>query len=198
MAVTINSGPIEADDQLRHVPRGKWRELMLARRQFLEIKLSYDCRCLVQFVNDAQEMFGELGFETPEALIRDGYGLEPDEVAVAVEWLRLNPPEEPIKYKLAIFFGRRAQDLAADPDVRPAAQHGGDRTEQGADGTLTDGTLKGRGSNAAAYIVRRLKRDHPEIAAALARGEYRSARAAGIAAGIVKKRRCPHCGGDLT
>jgi len=27
------------------VPREKWRELMLARRRFLEIKLSYDCRC---------------------------------------------------------------------------------------------------------------------------------------------------------
>jgi hypothetical protein len=36
------------------------------------------------------------------------------------------------------------------------------------------------------YLRARLKRDHPEIAAALGRGEYPSARAAGIAAGIVK------------
>ena len=36
------------------------------------------------------------------------------------------------------------------------------------------------------YVVRRLKRDTPELAAALARGEYPSARAAGIAAGFVK------------
>jgi len=36
------------------------------------------------------------------------------------------------------------------------------------------------------YVVRRLKRDTPELATALARGEFPSARAAGIAAGFVK------------
>jgi hypothetical protein len=36
------------------------------------------------------------------------------------------------------------------------------------------------------YVVRRLKRDAPELAAAFARGEFPSARAAGIAAGFVK------------
>jgi hypothetical protein len=39
----------------------------------------------------------------------------------------------------------------------------------------------------AAVLPSRLKRDFPEIAAALARGEFKSARAAGIAAGIVKE-----------
>jgi len=38
----------------------------------------------------------------------------------------------------------------------------------------------------AARIVARLKRDAPDIAARLAAGEFRSARAAGIEAGIVK------------
>lgn len=37
-------------------------------------------------------------------------------------------------------------------------------------------------STSAERIVRRLKRDHPDIAAALGRGEFRSARAAGMAA----------------
>jgi|GEM_PF-6058947 len=36
------------------------------------------------------------------------------------------------------------------------------------------------------YVVRRLKRDAPELATALARGDFPSARAAGIAAGFVK------------
>jgi hypothetical protein len=40
--------------------------------------------------------------------------------------------------------------------------------------------------NTASYLVRRLKRDNPDVAQALARGEYKSARAAGIATGIVK------------
>jgi hypothetical protein len=40
--------------------------------------------------------------------------------------------------------------------------------------------------NDAAYLVRRLKRDAPTIAAQLARGEFRSARAAALAAGIIR------------
>ena len=32
-----------------------------------------------------------------------------------------------------------------------------------------------------------MKRDYPDIAQALARGEYKSARSAGISAGIIKK-----------
>lgn len=42
-----------------------------------------------------------------------------------------------------------------------------------------------RGNNEE-YVVRRLKRDAPNLAEALARGEFPSARAAGIAAGFVK------------
>jgi hypothetical protein len=42
------------------------------------------------------------------------------------------------------------------------------------------------GKRDSAYFVSILKRDHPDIAAALERGEYRSVRAAAIAAGIVK------------
>src|SRR3954452_9259424 len=36
------------------------------------------------------------------------------------------------------------------------------------------------------YLAVRLKRDHPEIAAAVERGEYRSMRQAAIVAGIIK------------
>lgn len=74
-----------------------------------------------------------------------------------------------------------AQTLAANPAVGPAAAHGGARAK----GEQGDNVPLPRG-NSASGIVRRLKRDHPEIAAALANGEYRSARAAGIAAGFVK------------
>lgn len=73
---------------------------------------------------------------------------------------------------------RLAQDLAADPTVMPAPDHVGR-------GHRSDNITPNRGTDAA-YLVRRLKRDHPEIAEALARGEFKSARAAAIAAGIVK------------
>ena len=42
------------------------------------------------------------------------------------------------------------------------------------------------GTGNADYIRARLHRDHPDVAAALDRGEHRSARAAAIAAGIIK------------
>jgi hypothetical protein len=72
-------------------------------------------------------------------------------------------------------FGPQLNLRAADPDVLPARDEKGGRPrndENCANGTVT------HGSNQAITIVRRLKRDHPAIAAALARGEYPSARAA--------------------
>ena len=64
----------------------------------------------------------------------------------------------------------------------PEPPHGGSRTKGHKQGDNV--TLDGRG-NAATYLMRRLKRDHEEIAAALARGEYSSAYAAAKAAGII-------------
>jgi hypothetical protein len=43
-----------------------------------------------------------------------------------------------------------------------------------------------RGSTSSSYLAARLKRDHPEIAAAVERGKYRSMRAAAREAGIIK------------
>jgi hypothetical protein len=54
-----------------------------------------------------------------------------------------------------------------------------------ATGGCYDGNTLLRG-NSEEYVVRRLKRDAPELATALARGDFPSARAAGIAAGFVK------------
>jgi hypothetical protein len=53
--------------------------------------------------------------------------------------------------------------------------------------TVSDGH-RFSGGTAPGYLAARLKRDHPEIAAAVERGEYPSVHAAAIAAGIVKPR----------
>jgi hypothetical protein len=52
-------------------------------------------------------------------------------------------------------------------------------------GNRYDGNVSQRG-NSAEYVAARLKRDAPDIAEALARGEFPSAFAAGIAAGFIK------------
>jgi hypothetical protein len=47
-------------------------------------------------------------------------------------------------------------------------------------------TSSERGTSAA-YLAAKLRRDHPKIADRLARGEFRSVRAAALEAGIIKK-----------
>jgi len=74
----------------------------------------------------------------------------------------------------------KADDLVA----AAIGNHGGDRRsakakeDQGDNHTLIRGTQ-------AAYLQARLRRDAPEVAEALERGEIKSARAAAIEAGII-------------
>jgi hypothetical protein len=78
-----------------------------------------------------------------------------------------------------------AQHLAADPGVKKLAKPG----EIGRGRTkdrVANSHSNQLSSDSAERIVRRLKRDAPEIAEALGRGEFKSARAAGIAAGIIR------------
>jgi hypothetical protein len=78
-----------------------------------------------------------------------------------------------------------AQEMAADSTVPPMLKHGADQSSRKAkERHAVVMSFPGSGSNSVAYIVRRLKRDAPEIAEALARGEYRSAHAAAVAAGF--------------
>ncbi len=96
-SVRIDSGIIEADLPLREVPVKDWRLLVIKRRTFLDTKLDYDCRCLVQFVKEAEELCKKLPqFRDADHLIAEGYGLKPEEIRLAVRWLELNDPEEAI------------------------------------------------------------------------------------------------------
>ena len=52
--VKIDSGPLEATDKFEQVPKDKWFFLMLAKRDFLARRVSYDCRCLVEFCEEAE------------------------------------------------------------------------------------------------------------------------------------------------
>lgn len=80
-----------------------------------------------------------------------------------------------------------ARQQAADKSVPPLNGRGNPTgtNQHKKEERLSDNvsSLRGTGSS---YLVRRLKRDSPAIADALGRGEYPSARAAAIAAGIVK------------
>lgn len=165
-SVTIDSGPVSATNRLRDVPREKWHDLMLARRQFMEIRLSHDCRCLIEFVNDASQMYSALGFDSVEAMIRNGYHLEPAEIAVAVEWLRLNPPDQPVSLTRAVTLGQQGGDRRSERA----------KADQGCITTLKRGT--------ADYTLARLDRDgRSDLATEVRSGEI-SANAAAIKAGF--------------
>lgn len=185
VGVTIDSGPVEAEDLLRSVPQDKWRELMLARRRFLEIKLSYDCRCLVQFVNDAELMFSALGFESADAMIREGYALKAEEIRLAVEWLELNPPADPIGLPDVAKRAARAQELDAKDreNQRPAHKH----IDRDVYAETGDVHVRPTGNTAAAAL-RRLRKDRPDIHARVLSGEI-SANAGMVEAGFRKPRR---------
>jgi hypothetical protein len=73
-----------------------------------------------------------------------------------------------------------AHEMARPDGVLPLAPHGGDRTEQ------VDHINLNKGGTSSAYLVARLKRDHPDIAERLAAQEFPSARAAAIEAGIIR------------
>ena len=54
-------------------------------------------------------MYRALGFTSAEDMIRRGYALEPEEINIAVEWLKLNPPDEPLPLDKAVKLGGRGR-----------------------------------------------------------------------------------------
>lgn len=163
----IDSGPLEADMPASLVPRESWKELLRLRMWFVKVKLPYDCRNLVQFVDEAGEMYEALGFKNSKDLIQRGLELSPKEIKHALAWLRITKPEHPVSLKDATILGK----------------HGGDRKsknvmKQGNNVTLVRG-------NHAAYGLARLDRDRPDLAAKVRTGKL-SVHAASIEAGFRK------------
>lgn len=94
--VKIDSGPLEATDKFEQVPKDKWFFLMLAKRDFLSANLAYDCRCLVEFCEEAELVYADCGFTSAAEMIQHGYELDPVEIELAVAWLKHNQPKQEI------------------------------------------------------------------------------------------------------
>jgi hypothetical protein len=169
MGVRINKGPIAATDLPSDLTTpDQWRTLTGARRTYLEIHLPSDCRMLLRFVEEADELYAGCGFASAEAYIRDGLGLDPVQVGWAIDGLRRMKPDEPIPYTRAIELGKRG------------------RPKKGGEEKGDNVTLKSRG-HSRAYILARLDRDgHADLAAKVRAGKL-SANAAAIEAGFRKQ-----------
>jgi len=163
----IDSGPVSAEDKLRDVPQEKWRDLMVARRYFMQDRLSHDCRCLVQFVDDAEMMFAALGYASAEDMIRTGYELEPGEIAVAVKWLELNKPSDAVSldYVRALTYQRADEQDRANPSRQ------GQRTDLVDDKNNGVNEVERPTGNSTAAALRRLRKDRPDIHARVLAGE---------------------------
>lgn len=196
----INRGAIEATDFLSEVPENEWRTLLGARRSFVRTHLPYDCRELLRFVDDGQHMYATLGYADVSDFVRRGLEIDPELVEWAIDGLRTLAPDEPVAFDAAVARGK-AQALAADPEVKALGEStpkpgearnplgiGGKSGKTAHDCQVDNINLSTatKGGTSAEYLVRRLKRDAPEVAEELARGELPSARAAAIKAGIVK------------
>ena len=129
-------------------------------------------------MNDAELMFQALGFTSADDMVSKGYGLEPEEINVALSWLRLNPPKEAIPFDVAYKnWESRGRDKTAP------------RNELGRYLSKVDNINTGprtKGGTSKFYILARLDRDgHAELAAKVRAGE-KSANAAAIEFNVVK------------
>ena len=168
-AMKIDTGVPRPDLVLNQIPRECWESVAVARSLWAEIDFPHDCRLMKQVADEAGLLAEELGYENGEAFIVDYLKLDLDVVQQVISFLDQEQPKEAVAVKQVIEL----------------KSHGGDRrSEQAQQDQGSETTLKQeRGAD---YIKARLKRDHPEIAEELERGEHRSARAAAIEAGIVK------------
>lgn len=167
----IDTGMVYHEDRLADTPRAQWPALLRERRMYIETQFEYDCRCIVQYLDEANEFYTELGYDSADEMIQQELLIKPEWVRIAVEWLNQEQRVEPVT---------KAQVEAA------LGSHGGDRRSPQAREDQGDIIPLKHRSTSAAYLQARLRRDAPEVADALERGEHRSVRAAAIEAGIIK------------
>jgi hypothetical protein len=181
-AVSINTGDAYHEDRLAESPREKWPAILADRRLYLKTRVDHDCRCLVQYVAEAEEFYAELDYDSAEAMVLGAYGIKPEQAWAAVEYLQGRPAPELDK---AVPMAQALSAAADHARAQPLAEHGQIGNGR-ADESRVDNVKSTDGGNSQAYLLRRLARDAPEVLDRVKAGEFKSARAAAIEAGIVK------------
>ena len=169
--VSINTGSADYRDELRKVSEDQWNAIFSQRRLYIHTEFEHGCECVINCLAEAEEFYERLGFESADQMLLEKLEIPPDWVRMAAAVLEAS--------------GENLSKAEVDKAIE-LKRHGGDRrSEEAQQDQGNNITLKRRGTDAE-YIKARLRRDHPEIAEELERGEHRSARAAGIAAGFIK------------
>jgi hypothetical protein len=165
-SVKVNRGMPRPEAPASSLPKDQWRDLAIVRELWAKSQLPFDCRLLKQVAADAPLMAPELGYDSVESFLKQELQLDPDLVNRVVGWLEQEQPTKAVSLEM----------------VEAELKRRG-RPKKGEELKGSNRTLK-RGINTA-YLQARLRRDAPETADALERGEIKSARAAAIEAGII-------------
>jgi hypothetical protein len=63
-AMSINTGHGLPRRRLADTPRDSGPALLRERRLYMETQFEYDCRCIVQYLDEAKEFHAELGYDS--------------------------------------------------------------------------------------------------------------------------------------
>lgn len=182
-SVSINMGPASHEDRLRDYPPERWPAILRRRRYYVETRLDYDCRCLTLFLEEAEQFYADLGYSSPDEMMEQELTIRPDWVRKAVACLSQRKVDRPSS---AAELGLKVEDARLDP--MPEQEIGLGKPGPGrGNKTGDDITRFSERGTSQHYLLRRIARDCPELLDDIGPGKpYRSARAAAIAAGIVK------------
>ena len=169
--VSINTGSADYRDKLSKVSEDQWNAIFSQRRLYIHTEFEHGCECVINWLAEAEEFYERLGFESADQMLLEKLEIPPDWVRMAAAVLEAS--------------GENLSKAEVDKAIE-LKSHGGDRRSEQAQQNQDDNVILKDQGNSADYIKARLRRDHPEIAEELERGEHRSARAAGIAAGFIK------------
>jgi len=169
--VSINTGSADYRDELSKVSEDQWNAIFSQRRLYIHTEFEHGCECVINWLAEAEEFYERLGFESADQMLLEKLEIPPDWVRMAAAVLEAS--------------GENLSKAEVDKAIQ-LKSHGGDRRSGQAQQDQGDNIPLKHRSTSADYIKARLRRDHPEIAEELERGEHRSARAAGIAAGFIK------------
>ena len=174
-ALSVNTGIPRPDKSAFDVPSDQLKPLAMARRRWAEIDLPCDCRLMKQVYDEAPVFAEAMGYSSGDQFITNYLGLDLDLVHWVIGWLEQEQPTEATPLQLVIEQAK-AKPLAPINTPGPGRGH-----KTGSDSTpLTRGETQ-------TYLLRRIARDQPELLDQIGPEKpHRSARAAAIAAGIIK------------
>lgn len=170
-SLRIDSGPLSPTYRFLDIPKDRWRMLVREKRDFLATRIKHDCRCLIEFCEEANEVWETLDYKSAADMIRNGYELDPQQIELAVEWLKINEPDSAVGI-----------DVIAEAIATKEKAKRGPKPKD----SISTNLVEIGSTNTNKNVLRRLARDNPDILEQVKSGEL-SVNAAAIQAGIRKK-----------